>query len=120
MVSATQSIGFRKEAEACAYLQKQGLCLIQQQYHCRYGEIDLVMQDEQCLVFIEVRLRRNQKGGCALASISPSKQKKIIHTAEYYLYQHPETQHLPCRFDVIAFDGWHSKPQWIKHAFDGM
>ena len=44
MVSPTQTIGFRKEAEACAYLQKQGLSLIQQQFHCRYGEIDLVMQ----------------------------------------------------------------------------
>ena len=118
MVSPTQTIGFRKEAEACAYLQKQGLSLIQQQFHCRYGEIDLVMQDGQCLVFVEVRFRSNPKGGSALASITHSKQKKIIHTAEYYFYQHPET-HLPCRFDVITFDGWQSQPLWIKHAFDG-
>jgi putative endonuclease len=119
MTSPTQQIGFSKEAEACAYLQKQGLSLLQQQYHCRYGEIDLVMQDDHCLVFVEVRLRRNQQGGCAIASITPTKQKKIIHTAEHYLFQHPDTQHLPCRFDVVAFDGWRSQPLWVKHAFDG-
>lgn len=111
----SNSQGVQSENQALVYLQKQGLLLICQNYYCRFGEIDLIMQDQDTLVFIEVRYRKNNDFGGALASITKRKQSKIIKTAKHYLAQ-LETEPY-CRFDVIALDQQSKTPQWIQNAF---
>ena len=95
------------------YLTRQGMRLLERNFRCRLGEIDLVMQEGNTLVFVEVRLRRNQQFGGAVASITHHKQQKLLKTAQIYLQQ---LKHLPpCRFDVVVTDGDHM--EWIRDAF---
>ena len=104
------------EQLAARYLSAQGLTFITSNYHSRFGEIDLIMQDGACLVFVEVRLRKNKKFGGAEASITASKQHKIVITAEYYLQQHGNQA---CRFDVILMDEEKTASiTWLKNAFE--
>jgi len=81
----SSSIGQKAEQEALNFLKQQGLKLITQNYYCRQGEIDLVMSDQQTLVFIEVRYRKSHHYGSSAESVTINKQKKIIHTAVLYL-----------------------------------
>lgn len=109
--------GAPAEQWAAHYLQKQGLKLIEQNYRGRFGEIDLIMQDGNTLVFIEVRLRRNTDFGGAAASIDIHKQKRIISTSQQYL---SGLAHIPaCRFDVMLLsDAQGNNAQWLQNAFD--
>ena len=109
--------GLKAEQLAETYLKAQGLTLVVRNFHCRFGEIDLIMQDGAVLVFAEVRLRSNAKFGSAAASITHTKQQKLAHTAEYYLQQHPHKH--ACRFDAVLMnkvDG--SDIVWLKNIFD--
>jgi putative endonuclease len=102
------------------YLQQQGLRLLYRNFRCRLGEIDLILQHEEALAFVEVRFRRNANYGGALESINFRKQQKIIHTARYFLLTHPKLANLACRFDVIAVTLKANKPyveEWIQNAF---
>ena len=108
--------GLEAEKLAATFLMKHGLKLVTQNYHCRFGEIDLIMQDAKTLVFIEVRLRSNAKFGSAGASITPQKQQKLIATAQHYLQQHGDTA---CRFDAILMDKADLQQiEWIRNAFE--
>ena len=110
--------GQQAELWASEYLQQHGLVLITKNYHCRRGEIDLVMQDGQSLVFVEVRYRKSARFGSALESVDRKKQAKLIFTAEHYLVQN--TQPFSAyRFDVIAITPEQNKPviTWVKDAF---
>lgn len=109
------SQGVKSERQALHYLQAQGLSLICQNYYCRFGEIDLIMQDHDTLVFIEVRYRKNNDFGGGLASITKRKQDKIIKTAKHYLAQLDNEPY--CRFDAIAIEQKPNAPLWIKNAF---
>ncbi|KXU38619.1 hypothetical protein AXE65_00190 [Ventosimonas gracilis] len=108
-----------REAEACAlaFLQSQGLRLLRQNWRCRFGELDLVMQDKDSLVFVEVRYRRNSHFGGAVQSVDASKQRKLARSAQQFLQQQAALNNKPCRFDVITL-GEAAKPQWIKNAFE--
>lgn len=112
-------IGKDAETQALQYLLTQGLSLIKTNYRCRRGEIDIIMQDGPTVVFVEVRLRRHQHYGGALASITHSKQQKIIYTAQDFLTRHPRFQQASCRFDVVTLDSTEalSAPVWYKDAF---
>lgn len=113
------ALGVKSEQQACEYLLKKSLTLIEKNYSARYGEIDLVMQDGEVLVFVEVRSRHKNNYTNALESITPSKQKKLRFTAEHYLNKHYRNHPPMCRFDVIAIDltpiGFNI--EWIKDAF---
>ena len=111
----SNSQGVISEKQALAYLQEQGLSLICRNYYCRFGEIDLIMRDQDTLVFIEVRYRKNNDFGGALASITKRKQDKIVKTAKHYLAQLDNEPY--CRFDAIAIDQQSLSPQWIQNAF---
>ena len=91
-----------KDAEtACwVYLKSHGLKLIDQNFSCRQGEIDIIMTDNKMLVFVEVRFRKNDSFGGGLESITPAKQNKLRKTAELYLQQN--NQHKNARFDVVS------------------
>ncbi len=114
---SNRDIGAAKEAIALQFLKKQGLKLVCQNYHCRKGEIDLIMQHKNSLVFIEVRYRRSEAYGTALESVDWRKQQKIIMTAQHYLQQ--LGQELPeCRFDVVTLRDNPIEPiSWLKNAF---
>lgn len=104
------------EQQARRFLETQGLLFVTANYYCRQGELDLIMQDQDALVFIEVRYRSSQQFGGALASISPAKQKKIRHTARYYLLNHGINEaHQACRFDLVTYDN--GQCLWLKNAF---
>lgn len=105
--------GEAAEAFACRWLQKQGLRLSEQNYRCKLGEIDLIMQDGETLVFVEVRYRSHTGFGSAVDSVTPAKQRKLLNTAEHYLQR---IRHTPaCRFDIIGIDREH-QIQWIRNA----
>ena len=118
MTNQTGIVGNHAENLALKYLQKNHLNLIESNFSCRYGEIDLVMQDSDYLVFVEVRHRKSQRFGGALASVDARKQNKLRRTAEYYLIRHKKTD-CPCRFDILCVDGNLSAPtyDWIHNAF---
>jgi putative endonuclease len=110
-------LGQTAESRAEAFLQTHGLKLLARNWRCRFGEIDLVMQDGATLVFVEVRLRSRSDFGGAAASVTPAKQKKLLAAARQYLTTLKTLP--PCRFDVVALNG-NAAPDWIKNAFDDM
>lgn len=115
--------GPRGEQVALDHLLQAGLTLVERNYSCRLGEIDLIMTDRtaltQTLVFLEVRYRNTQQFGGAAASVDPGKQKKLIRTAQHFLKTHRKFVLLPARFDVIALSGNLEQPDlcWIRQAF---
>lgn len=115
LFQASNSRGVQCEQQALAFLQTQGLLLICQNFYCRFGEIDLIMSDQDTLVFIEVRYRKNQDFGGATGSVTAQKQNKLIKTAKHYLSQLDNEPY--CRFDVVAISADSTQPQWIQDAF---
>ncbi len=109
---STLAQGSAAEDRALAYLQSQGLVLVERNVRSRRGEIDLVMRDGSVLVFVEVRFRRSASHGGAAASIGATKQARMWHTAELYL----QRRRLPaaCRFDAVCIDG--ENLRWLKHV----
>jgi putative endonuclease len=115
MTSRAKAHGKLAEALVADYLQLRGLRLIERNYSCRLGEIDLILADGPDLVFAEVRLRRNLDYGGAAASINAAKRQRILKAARHYLSGRPER---PCRFDVILLDALDpGRIEWIKDAF---
>ena len=121
LLSSRSSKGKVAEAIACDHLENNGLQLIDKNFNSRYGEIDLIMRHKDSLVFVEVRYRKNLDYGGALASVTPTKQQKIIKTALYYMQK--QGREFNARFDVIAITGamgTSSQPlriEWIQNAF---
>lgn len=109
-------IGKKYEDLACQYLKQQGLKLKACNVRFKVGEIDLIMLDQQQLVFIEVRFRQDDSFGGAAASVDSFKQSKLIKAASLYLQQEFGNNPPSCRFDVIAMEN-NEKIQWIKNAF---
>ncbi len=118
MLKLTRSSpGAGAEQWAAQYLQQNGLEIIAKNYRGRFGEIDLIMQDNATLVFVEVRLRRNANFGGAAASIDARKQQRIIRTAQQYLANLERMP--PCRFDAVLMDDvLGNNVQWLKNAFE--
>lgn len=114
-MNRTKASGKLAETLSAGYLQARGLRLIERNYNCRLGEIDLILSDGPVLVFAEVRLRRNRDYGGAAASITAAKRQRILGAARHYLSGRPER---PCRFDVILLDALDPDHiEWIKDAF---
>ena len=108
--------GAEAEDLACAWLQARGLRLRERNYRSRRGEIDLIMQDGEQLVFVEVRYRRSSRYGSAAETVTAAKQTRLISAASQYL-QH-QSGALACRFDVLALSGLEGEQvDWIRDAF---
>jgi len=111
------------EGRAACYLAGKGLVLIERNYRCRLGEIDLIMQDGEYLVFVEVRYRTDDQFVDPIASINFRKQQKVLRTVQVYLQHHHVTDKIPCRIDVVGItstkgsDALHY--EWIKNAIQG-
>ena len=107
--------GSRHEEQAAAFLEKQGLKILEHNFFCRGGEIDLVAKDGKYLVFVEVKYRATTTSGEAAAAVDFKKQRRISRAAQFYLLRYGYGEP-PCRFDVVAIDG--DEIQWIRNAFD--
>lgn len=112
--STTSQSGQQAEDLALDYLTKQGLHLVEKNFRCRQGEIDLIMRHGESLVFVEVRKRASSSFGGAAASITASKQAKLVNAAQHYLLSCQRTP--PCRFDAIAIEG--EKVIWLQNIID--
>ena len=110
--SDKQRQGTLGEDAALAHLQSHGLRLVERNFRCKGGEIDLIMQDRQSLVFVEVRQRADMHYGGAAASITMAKQRRLIIAAQVYLLSIKQVP--PCRFDVVAIDG--NVLSWLQDA----
>lgn len=121
MSFSSTSKGQYYEALASDYLQQQGLTLIETNYHSQFGEVDLIMFDQQVLCFIEVKFRQKKSFGGAVSAIPPAKQKKIVKTAQCYILSKPTITQRPMRFDavILQFESSVSNLsiEWIKSAF---
>lgn len=112
---STRVVGRRAEVLARRYLERKGLITIEQNYQRRFGEIDLIMRDADCLVFVEVRYRARRGFTPAAPTVDSHKQRKLIRTASLYLAKRPQYATGPMRFDVLAIDG--ESIDWIRDAF---
>lgn len=114
-----QETGDRGEGIALRHLEAAGLKLLQRNYRCAGGEIDLVMNDGRTLVLVEVRWRRARSFGGAAASVDARKQQRLIHAAQHLLQTHPAYRQQRARFDLVAIDGNETALaiNWIKDAF---
>jgi len=113
----TLTRGKDAEDRACHYLLARGLQLLQRNYRSKRGEIDLILQDKDSLVFVEVRYRSHPRFGSAMESVDRRKQSRLIACAEYFMQAHPHTCQQPCRFDVVSITGASSAIEWIPNAF---
>ena len=112
----SQQLGKLAEDQALHYLQQQKLTLLERNFRCRVGEIDLIMREQAMIVFVEVRYRTSSTYGTAAETILYHKQQKIIKTALLYLQWRRLNENTACRFDVVALTA--NQPiQWIKDAF---
>jgi putative endonuclease len=109
------------ETRSVTLLRHYGLRVVARNFRCRAGEIDIVATDEHRLVFVEVRARRHRSHGGAASSVDRRKQCKIVRCAAFFLSRHPQWRHLPCRFDVIAWEPGAAQgtfeARWIHAAF---
>jgi putative endonuclease len=112
-------LGAEAEEFALNYLKQQGLFLIHQNFYSHAGEIDLIMKENDYLVFIEVRQRTHTGYGDGVASVGFSKQQKIIKTAHFFLLKHKSYAKMPCRFDIISLNQKVDPPiECVKNAFE--
>jgi putative endonuclease len=106
------------EKTAERWLKSRGLTLIQRNYRCRYGELDLIMQDRTTLVVVEVRARAAAEFLPPALSIDHRKQSKIIRATECFLQRYPRYADNAVRFDVIALTGETvNSIEWMRSAF---
>lgn len=106
------------EQQALQHLEAGGLRLVERNFRCRLGEIDLIMTDGAELVFVEVRFRATAGFGAGFETVTRSKQRKLLAAARAYLARHP-TGDAPCRFDVVSVTkrNYRSHLIWVKDAF---
>lgn len=110
-------IGSSMERLAKLYLEERDLQIVESNYRCKAGEIDIIIRDSHSLAFVEVRYRKTTRYGSAAESVDQRKQEKLRQTAQHYIQS--KKLHCTCRFDVIAITGPIDRPNidWIKNAF---
>jgi putative endonuclease len=115
MTGGAQRIGAAAEALAARFLERAGLAIVERNFRCRAGEIDLIARDGRTLVFVEVRLRGSEAFGGARASVDRAKQRRILQAARHYLSGRPDAA---CRCDVVLLDRLdEARVEWIRDAF---
>ena len=110
----TRKSGIEGENIAVDYLKKQGYAILERNYDTKVGEIDIIAQDEDTIVFVEVKARDNTKFGQPIESITPQKVRRIIRAAQWYLTA-KRKYNCPCRFDVIEI--LRDEVSHVKNAF---
>ena len=112
-----RAIGTKYEQKAADYLVKNGYNIVERNFRCRMGEIDLIAQDGDYLCFIEVKYRSTSHSGFPGEAINPGKVRRIVRTAQYYMLLRGIKESKPCRFDVVFI--LDNDIELIRNAFDG-
>ncbi|MBQ3968601.1 MAG: YraN family protein [Lachnospiraceae bacterium] len=110
-----RSKGSRYENEAAAFLENKGIKILDRNFRCRLGEIDIIARDSDCLCFVEVKYRKTTANGYPSEAVGPAKRKKIYQVAEVYMKKNGISLYSKCRFDVISILG--DKITYYKNAF---
>ena len=115
-----RSVGSDAEELACEYLRSQGAQILEKNYRCNIGEIDIIARDGKYLCFIEVKFRKSTKYGEPQEAVSYFKQRRICKVSKFYLYSKYKSLDTSIRYDVIAIspDDKILTFKWIKNAFD--
>ena len=100
-----RQIGDEKEAFVCEWLEKQGYRIVERNFRCRSGEVDIVARENRYLVFIEVKYRKGAECGDPSEAVDYRKQQTISRVASFYLLRHGYTESTPVRFDVVSVSG---------------
>lgn len=108
-----RSIGTFYEEAVAAYLTDHNIKILAKNYRCKFGEIDLIGKEGDCIIFFEVKYRKNDSFGNPLMAVTDKKQKTICKCATLYCLKHQEISQI--RYDVIGILG--SEITWIKNAF---
>lgn len=110
-----REIGGRYEELAAVYLQKNGYCILERNYRCRQGEVDLICRQGTYLVFVEVKYRSTARMGEPLEAVDDRKKNRIRKAAAYYMYSCGLPEDCPCRFDVVGILG--KQVELVRDAF---
>lgn len=113
-----REIGRNFEQKAADFLIGKGYHILDRNFNCKAGEIDLIGRDEDYLCFIEVKYRSDIDHGFPAEAVNRRKMTRIIRTAQYYMLLHGLPQDTPCRFDVVVI--LNHDISLIKNAFDGI
>lgn len=113
-----RAVGSEFEQKAAGYLLNHGYVILERNYRCRIGEIDLIAKNDGYLCFIEVKYRSGLSKGYPAEAITAHKIRKIVNTASVYMLQHKLSQDTPCRFDAVVI--LENEISLIKNAFDGI
>jgi len=113
-VATNRQIGEKGEQLALSFLSSQGYLLLERNFRCRLGEIDLIMKDGKTVVFVEVKSRSSRNWGLPQEAVHPRKQAKIRRVAQYYLLL-KKISEVPVRFDVVAVDFFERGRPVVNH-----
>lgn len=122
LIGKNRTSGTIAEQQACDLLAQHGLKIRARNYRTKRGEIDIIAEDNDTLVFVEVRLRSNSTYGSPEESITTQKQQRILYASQHFLQKENINDSRPCRFDTICLTNHNdssTNPQWIKDAFSG-
>lgn len=111
-----RKLGAQAEQAVCAYLELHGFQILETNYRCKQGEVDVIARDHEYYVFIEVKYRNTTQYGLPQEAVGIFKQRRISKSALYYLYSHGLGENTPVRFDVAAILG--NKITYMKNAFE--
>ncbi|WP_423840167.1 YraN family protein [Vibrio mytili] len=112
-----RQIGNQYESLAKQFLQRQGLRFLEQNFLTKVGEIDLIFQQDETIVFVEVKYRNNDRYGSAAEMVTYSKMRKLVKTAQIWLSRQKQSIHtIDYRFDVIAIQNNGRDINWIQNA----
>ncbi|MDC9719667.1 MAG: YraN family protein [Gammaproteobacteria bacterium] len=118
----TTQIGAWAEDIAWQHMQQHGWQLVERNFFCKGGELDIIARKDNVLAFVEVKYRKHHTMGGAVASLSKAKQRHLIHSAKVFLQRYPLFNNMDCRFDLVAISGSNSphsqvQIQWLDNAF---
>lgn len=111
----TRRLGEQRERQAAEYLTENGMRILEANFRCRQGEIDLIGRHQGYLVFVEVKYRASAEKGSALEAVGREKQRRICRVADYYRYRHGLGDDVSVRYDVVGIQG--ENVHWVQDAF---
>ncbi len=119
-MSYSKDTGDWAEEQACQHLLQANWQVIGRNFHCHGGELDIIATHANILAFVEVKFRRSQTMGGAISSITPTKQHRLIRTAQHFLQANPSYYSYNGRFDLICVSGrpqGQVELQWLTNIF---
>lgn len=111
-----RTLGTVYEQKAAVYLKENGFQVLELNYYCRQGEIDIIGIHQDCLVFVEVKYRKDSQNGYPEEAVDIKKQIKICRTSDYFRLTHPQYGSLQIRYDVVAM--CRESLKWYQNAFN--